>query len=54
MFNPNQTKSVFWLIVIIAVIALAIAGVCYYKKQQNTVTEDTEATVVANDTEKKN
>lgn len=46
MINPNQTKSVFWLIIILAVVAVAgVLGYNYYKKHHVAV-EDADAVVV--------
>lgn len=53
MINPNETKSVFWLLILLVVFALAYCGYKYYmnKKKNNAPVSTPEAPAVETEEE---
>ena len=37
MINPNETKSVFWLIIFLVAVFVLFHGYCYYKGKKDNV-----------------
>lgn len=40
MFNPNQTKSVFWLLVILIAVLACAAGSVWYSNRKKKTSKD--------------